>query len=255
MIPLIKVCVPFIFALLIAVPAVAADEIGEALDASASAQRAAKESQGRIDKLADEARALREKRRATEWRALQLSGYAAKLEADAIAEENKRKDLEAQLRSIASTGTDLMPLMKRMVGELGSFVDQDLPFLNDTRRTRVQELSALLDDPKRGNAEKYRRVLEAYRTEVDYGRSLGAEDAEAECDGPRGPVTLVRVGRVGLYCLSGDGQRGGAWDGRAFAKLGSATELDSLRTARALAKGEAQPSLLQLPVRAASRAP
>jgi hypothetical protein len=230
--------------LLVAVPAPAADEVGEALEASVAAQRAAKESQGRVDKLADEARALREKRRATEWRALQLSGYAARLEADAVAEENKRKGLEAQLKGIASTGTDLLPLMRRMVAELAAFVDKDLPFLHDARRARVQALTALLDDEKRGNAEKYRRVLEAYRTEVDYGHSLGAEDGQAECDGPRGPVTLVRVGRIGLYCLTADGKHGAAWD---------AAELESLRHAKAMARAEEPPQLLQLPVRAAGK--
>jgi len=237
-------------ALLVAFAAGAADEVGDAMEASLGAQRAARESQARVDKLAEETRVLRDKRRATEWRALQLSGYAAKLESEAVAEEKKRKDLEDQIQRIASTGTDLMPLMQRMVAELAAFVDKDLPFLHEARRSRVRELTALLEDPKRGNAEKFRRVLEAYRTEVDYGHSLGAEDAEAECDAPRGPVTLVRVGRIGLYCLAQDGKRGAVWDGQAWKPLEDSDQLDSLRHAKAVARAEEPPQLLQLPVRA-----
>lgn len=230
--------------------AAGADEIGEAIDASIAAQHAAKESQQRVDKLDDAARALKEKRRQAEWRVLQMSAYAAQLEQQAQVEERKRTDLESQLDRIRATGTDLLPLMKRMVADLDGFVAHDLPFLQAQRRQRVQDLAALLGDPQRGNAEKFRRVMEAYRTEVDYGHSLGTEETEAECDGPRESVTLVRVGRVALYCLSADSQRAGAWDGQRWQPLKDSDDIEGVRKARAVAKGEAAPELLELPVRA-----
>jgi hypothetical protein len=241
--------------LLAAAPVSAADEIGEALEGSLAAQRAARESQQRVNKLDDETKALRDKRRAAEWRALQLSAYAAQLEQEAANEEKKRGDIEAQLTRIASTGTDLQPLLKRMVAELDAFVQQDLPFLHEPRRQRVQDLYALIEDPQRGGTDKFRRVMEAYRTEVEYGHSLGAEDVEVECAGARGPATLVRVGRIGLYCLTADGERGGYWDleRKRFKELDD-DGLEDLRKARVVAKGEGPPELLVLPVRRAERA-
>ena len=247
-------CVPIV--LLAALPAFAADEVGEALDASLQAQRAARESQVRVNRLDDEARALREKRRAAQWRALQLSAYAAQLENEAGVEEKKRGELEAELARIASTGTDLMPLMRRMVDELDAFVARDLPFLQQQRRQRVADLRALLDDSQRSGAEKFRRVMEAYRSEVDYGHSLGAEDAELDCAGAQGAVALVRVGRVGLYCVGADGKGGGYWD--AEARRWQALDDDGVdegRRALSVARGEGPPELLVLPVRAAERAP
>ena len=243
--------------LLAALPVTAADEIGEALEASLQAQRAARESQARVNKLDDEARALREKRRTAQWKALQLSAYAAQLEQEAAAEEKKRGELEAQLTRIASTGTDLLPLMRRMVDELDAFVARDLPFLLQPRRQRVADLRALLDDPQRGNADKFRRVMEAYRTEVDYGHSLGAEDAEAaDCGGAQGAAALVRVGRVGFYCLSADGGKAGYWDAEArrWRALEDGDDVDEVRRALQVARGEGPPELLVLPVRAAERA-
>jgi hypothetical protein len=248
------VSVTFIGALFLAPALAAGDDVSEAFDSSIAQHRAAVASQGRVDKLAEETRSLREKRRATEWRAMQLAGYASKLEADAVAEEKKRKDLDEQLKRIASTGTDLMPLMRRMVDELDAFIARDLPFLKDARASRVAELRKLLDDPQRGNPEKFRRVMEAYRTEVDYGHSLGAEDAQGQCEPAGAPVSLVRVGRVGYYCLSADGKRGAAWDNGAWKPLDDSDYLDSLRHARAMAKAEEQPQLLQLPVRAPGHA-
>jgi hypothetical protein len=253
------VCVPTFLALLLGAlvvsPARGADEVGDALEASLQAQRAARESQARVNKLDDEARALREKRRAAQWRALQLSAYAAQLEDEAATEEKRRGELEAELTRIASTGTDLMPLMRRMVDELDAFVAADLPFLQQARRQRVADLRAILDDPQRGGPEKFRRVLEAYRTEVEYGHSLGAEEVEMACGDARGKAALVRVGRVGLYCLAPDGRSGGYWD--ADARRWRALDDDGVEEARralVVARGEGPPELLVLPVRAAERA-
>lgn len=233
-----------------------ADEIGEALDASMAAQRAARESQARINKIEDETQALRQKRIAAEWKVLQMSAYAQQLEQEAAAEERRRADLKAELDRVVSTGTDLMPLMQRMVAELDEFVGRDLPFLLETRRQRVRELQALLEEPRRTHAEKYRRVLEAYRTEVDYGYSLGAEDGEAECGGRREAVSLVRVGRAALYCLSADGERAGYWDAAARKFQGvDGDAAKNVRRALAMAREQAPPELLVLPVQAAKMAP
>lgn len=255
----LRVCVPACVAWLVAgallAPAARADEIGEALEASLQAQRAARESQARIDRLDDEARALREKRRAAQWRALQLSAYAAQLEDEAAAEEKRRGELEAELTRIAATGTDLTPLLRRMVDELDAFVAADLPFLQQARRQRVADLRVLLDDPQRGGPEKFRRVLEAYRTEVEYGHSLGAEDVEMACGEAQGEAALVRVGRLGLYCLAADGRSGGYWD--AAARRWQPLDDDGVEEARralVVARGEGPPELLVLPVRAAERA-
>lgn len=234
--------------LLLAAP-VLADEIGDALDAATQAQRAARDSQARINKLDDETRALQEKRRAAQWRGLQFSAYAKQLEQEAVAEENKRAGLEAQLARIKSTEKDLLPLMLRMVAELDVFVTRDLPFLADARRQRVAELKILLADPARGIAEKYRRVLETYRTEVDYGHSLGAEEGLIELEGARQTVSLVRIGRVSLYYLTADRARAGVWDkaaGRWQALDGD--DVKEVERALLMAQAKAPPELLVLPV-------
>lgn len=242
--------------LLLALPARAADEVGEALEASLAAQRAARESQARVDKLDDEARALREKRRGAQWRALQASAYAAQLEEEAAKEEKRRGELEAELTRIASTGSDLLPLMRRMVDELDAFVQADLPFLQEARRQRVADLRALLDDPQRGGSDKFRRVLEAYRTEVEYGHSLGAEEVDMACGEARGKAALVRVGRVGLYCLAADLRSGAYWDaGRKAWQPLDDDGVEQARRALTVARGEGPPELLVLPVRAAEPAP
>jgi hypothetical protein len=243
-----KGSVPFI-GLLLAGAAAAADEVGDALDASLAAQRAARESQQRVNKLSGETRALHEKRRAAEWQALQLAAYAEQLEQEALVQEQKRAQIESELARVASTGTDLLPLTQRMLAELEALIARDLPFLQEVRHRRVAELKALLDDPQRGSAEKFRRVLEAWRSEVEYGYSLGAEDAAADCEGRPGTSTLVRVGRVGLYCLAAGGRQAARWDARAgrWAALDE-DDAEEVAHAAAMARDKARPELLVLPV-------
>src|SRR3546814_10371402 len=56
--------------------------------------------------------------------------------------------------------------------------------------------------------EKFRRILESYQIEVDYGRTLGVE--RIDIDGSS--MDVLRVGRIGLYALTPDGSSPKMWD-------------------------------------------
>ncbi len=242
-----KGCVPFFVVLALSVPA-AADEVGDALDASLAAQRAARESQQRVDQLDAETRALHEKRRAAELRALQLADYAGQLEQEAAVEEQRRAQIEAELKRVSALGGELLPLTRRMLAALEAQVARDPPFLLDVRRKRISGITAMLDDPQHSAAEKFRRVLEAWRSEAEYGNTLGAEDAPTDCTGAPGASTRVRIGRVGFYCVA-DGRQAARWDAAsgAWAPLDEDAAAEIARAA-AMARGRMPPELLVLPV-------
>lgn len=239
---------------LLACGAAAADEIGDALEASLAAQQAARESQQRVDRLDAETRALREKRHAAESRASQLAAYAGQLEQEALTQEQRRAELEAELARVAATGGDLVPLAQRMLAGLEAHLARDLPFLADLRRQRLDEARAALSDPRRGQAEKFRRVLEAWRREVEYGYTLGAEEATADCAGAPGASTRVRVGRVGLYCIEPGSARSARWDAtaRAWQPLEDRDDIEAVARAVAMAREQAPAGVLVLPIERAS---
>jgi hypothetical protein len=245
--PFKKVSGTFFLVLALAAP-VAADEVGDAIDASLAAQRAARESQQRVDRLDAETRALHEKRRAAELRAQQLADYAGQLEQEAAVAEQRRAQVDAELKRVSALGGELLPLTRRMLAALEAQVARDPPFLQDVRRKRIADITALLGDPGHSAAEKFRRVLEAWRSEAEYGNTLGAEDAATDCGGAPGASTRVHIGRVGFYCVA-DGGQAARWDAAsaAWAPLAEDEAMEIARAA-AMARGKAPAELLVLPV-------
>ena len=233
----------------LAVAAQAPDKFDQALKATVDANRASAESQQRIDGVDDSARSMLERYRAATWQAQQLSVYAKQLEALLSAQQAEKVSLQQQIVEIDRTERELTPLMLRMLDSLDKFVTLDLPFLKQERRERVDNLKRLMADPEATSAERYRRLLEAYQIEIDYGRSLGVERAQIGSDGTAREVDVLRVGRASLFYLTLDGEEAGRWD---VAKKGW-EPLDnewraSIRKGLRMAREITAPEVLHLPM-------
>ncbi|WP_299697082.1 DUF3450 domain-containing protein [Hydrocarboniphaga sp.] len=225
--------------------AVAADPVGQALDATTNANRASRDSQARIDQLDDATQAMLERYRSASWQSQQLKVYADQLEELAKGQEAERDSLQRQLTEIDRTERELLPLMLRMTQGLESIVASDLPFLHQERQERVDSIKRLMADPSASNADKFKRILEAYQIEAEYGRTLGAERTQVE----NRSVDVLRVGRTALFYLSTDGREAGWWD----AAKSSWQPLDSqyitpVRRGLRMARETLAPDLLQLPM-------
>jgi hypothetical protein len=184
------------------------DGLERAVTTAEQTQRASIQSQDRIDQLDDQTKQLLEKYRAALWQGQQLNVYADQLAQLTAGQEAERQSLQRQLVEMERTEREILPLMLRMFDGLEKLVAADLPFLQDERKERLDNLKRLMANPETSVAEKYRRVLEAYQIEADYGRSLGAERTLL---GER-TVDVLRVGRTGLYAISLDGEETFYWD-------------------------------------------
>ena len=65
----------------------------------------------------------------------------------------------------------IFPLMERMTDGLDQSVALDIPFLLEERTNRVDGLKLLMSRSDVSVAEKFRKVMEAYQIELDYGSS------------------------------------------------------------------------------------
>jgi hypothetical protein len=231
---------------------VAAQALDKALDIRTQANEAGAASQGRIDKIADETDELLRQYREELQQIEALRVYNEQLEKLLASQEAEKASLREQIEDVTVIGREVTPLMLRMLESLDNFVELDVPFLLDERRERVQRLKELMDRADVTNAEKYRRILEAYQIENDFGRTIEAYRGSLDGDGATRTVDFLRVGRVALLYQTLDGREVGAWSqaDRAWQSL-DGNYRPAIRQGLRIARKQAAPDLLRLPIPAA----
>lgn len=241
-------------ALLVSGPASAAD-IDKVVETETRTQQAAKSSQKKVDRTSGQTDKLLMAYREALWKRKQLTVYAKQLGELTASQEADKASLETQIGEVDRTGEEIMPLMLRMVDTLEEFIKLDVPFLPEERAERLAKLRTVLSEADTSVAEKYRRVLEAYQIEADYGRTLETYRGELKFGEAIRAVDFLRVGRVGLYYSSLDGKLLGQWDNATRKWRGLDSEYrQPVRRGIQLAKDQIAPELLNLPVAAPTKA-
>jgi septal ring factor EnvC (AmiA/AmiB activator) len=255
-IPTLAVCCALASAL--ALPLHAADKrrIDAALDTQVATDRSARKSQQKIDGLADDSTRLLDEYRSATREIDRLQADLARRQKAVEAQRVRLAELERQLDEVEAAQPLLLPLAERMVASLARFVELDVPFLDIERRERVAHLRALAGSADAPLAERFRRVLDALRVEVEYGHSIEAYRGELTTTDANRSVEFLRVGRIGLYAQVPDGGEGYVWDqqARTWQPL-SAGERRRVDEALRFARKESAPALLVLPVNAAGARP
>ena len=208
-------------------------------------------SQSRIDALDDQTDELTREYRAALKQLASLREYNAQLEKLISAQKTEMSSIRRQIDEVTNVDRTITPLMFRMIDALDQFVGLDVPFLLSERQQRVANLRALMDRSDATPAEKYRRILEAYEIENEYGRTIEAYEGDMNIDGVDRTVSFLRIGRVALIYQTLDGDDSGVWD----TKAGTFTNLDGdfdseLRSALRIAKQQAAPDLMVVPLSA-----
>ncbi len=170
-------------------------------------------------------------------------------------QEAELASLVDQLARLQGVGRSVTPLMLRMIEAIEKFVALDVPFLIEERTERIAELRTVMARADVTNAGKYRQVMEAYQIENEYGRTIEAYRGTLELDNRETTVDFLRFGRIALVYQSLDEAYSGMWDHRTR----SWTPLDSsyrssIRHGLRIARKQAPPDLIRLPLPAATKA-
>lgn len=238
--------------LAVALALAAAPVLAQTVDAAAAAQgkadQAAIAAQQKIDQVHDQTLTVAGKYQQALADADSLKKYNAQLAKQVASQDAEVASLEKQLGDIQVTEREVQPLMQRMVDTLAEFVKRDSPFLADERQQRVANLQELMQRADVSISEKYRRILEAYQIELEYGRTLEAYAGQlGEGDAAR-TVEFVRLGRVSLMYQTLDGSETGYWDAGAREWVRDDSYARAIKSALAVAKKVGAPDLLQVPV-------
>ncbi len=205
--------------------------------------------QARIDKLDDQTDKITRDYRAALKQLASLREYNKQLAKLVKAQKAEMVAIRKQIKGVTHVDRAILPLMFRMIDALEKFVELDIPFLIEQRKTRVAELRKLMDRSDANPAEKYRKILQAYEIENEYGRTIEAYEGQMDINGETRMVSFLRVGRVALVYQTLDAAESGAWDNKTRAFVDLDGDFDSqLRTALRIAKQQAAPDLLVVPV-------
>lgn len=236
-------------ALFLMVSGAYSDPLSQAIDIDLATTEAAVASQNKIDQLSDQTQKMLEEYRSATRHTETLETYNEYLK-DLINSQHQEKiSLQQQLAQIEVTQREIVPLILRMLDNLEQFIKLDLPFLPEERQQRLALLKQMVNRADVSHAEKFRRILEAYQIENDYGNTIEAYRADISLNGTTSSVDFLRLGRVALYYQRLDGSESGFWskENNRWETL-SSDYRNAIRQGLRIARKEAAPDLLTLPV-------
>ncbi len=183
-----------------------------------------------------------------------LKTYNSLLQRQVNNQETEKQALAESIDNVALIERQIVPMMTGMLDSLEEFIRLDTPFLMKERTERLARLREMMERSDVSSAEKFRRVIEAYQIENDYGRTIEAYKGTVDINGSPQEVDFLRVGRVALAYQSVGGQYTGAWDAEEGAFVELAPEKFKTQVAQGIriARKQIAPDLLIVPVAAPS---
>jgi len=231
---------------------VEADELKVVVDNSAVINESAIKSQQKVDRLADEIQSKLQQFKSVNKETDGLKIYNAQMNRQIENQLLEMTRLSESMDQVTVIERQITPLMLRMISGLEEFVKLDVPFLPEERQNRLTQLNVMMDRADVAVSEKFRRVLEAYQVEVDYGRTIESYAGNAEVNGQQQEVNYLRIGRVALVFQSRDKQNMGIWDDKAkeWKPLDSNYRSQISKGLR-MAKKQLAPDMIIVPIAAA----
>ena len=223
-----------------------------AISVETATNNAAIQSQKRINTLSDKSQKMLDQYRTTTHQVDTLITYNEYLNNLVNSQKVEKLSLEQQLKDIENTQREIVPLILRMLDSLEKFIVLDLPFLPEERNKRLTNLKEMMLRADVSHAEKFRRILEAYQIENDYGNTIEAYRSDLTLEGTTSSVDFLRLGRVALYYQHFDGSETGYWNKETSKWQVLSTDYrNAIRNGLRVARKETAPNMLSLPIPAA----
>ena len=233
-------------AALLTTPAFA--QLDRTVTAQTEVDRAAAQGQNQVNDLRDRTQDAAGRYAQFLAEAESLEKFNEQLAEQVRSQQAEIASIQQQLVDIETTNREVQPLMQKMVETLEQFVALDVPFFLEERTTRVQNLKDLMARADVAISEKYRRLLEAYQIELEYGRVLEAYEGTFTRDGQQMTVEFVHLGRIALLYRTLDGGETGYWDAAQRTWVVDAGYARDIEEAIRIARQEGPPDLLMVPV-------
>ena len=243
MLVVINVC-----ALLLSISLASAQNLDSSVQVEQQINENSASSQTRVSSLARQTQDLLTQYRSIVRETESLKIYNDNLERVVSDQQNEVQSITRQLAGLEETNRGVVPLMLEMIEALEQIVEADVPFRIEERRARVRRLNDMMDQAEVTASEKYRRVMEAYQGELEFGRTTEAYSDVLPGTGQT--VDFLRVGRALLVYQTSDQSITGWFNPRTreFEELDDDRFRLEVKAGLAIARNEKAPNLVMLPV-------
>jgi len=222
------------------------EKVNAAIGEQVKTEEAAKASQKRIEALDSETSKMLGDYRQMIAEAHSLKAYNAELAVQVQSQNEQVQGMSKQIAEIETTSKEVLPMMQKMLATLDQFVALDIPFLMDERTNRVAQLKEMMARADVTTSEKYRRIVEAYQIEMEFGRTIESYQGKI---GDK-TVDFLRAGRVSLMYQTLDGKETGYWDVDSKSWKVDNDYADAMRAGLKVAKKQAAPDFISVAIHA-----
>ncbi|MGR5238586.1 DUF3450 domain-containing protein [Vibrio alfacsensis] len=227
-----------------------AENLNDAQAVQSKTNQASAVSQKRINASAEKALSLDAEIEQLQEEVSNLTIYRDHLASLVDSQNQEAESLNEQIEQIAQTRQGIVPLMYHMLDGLKTIVANDKPIRKTQREERIAKLDTMMTRADVADAEKFRRILEAYQIEMDYGTKLGVYQGKIVLGGnDQIEADILYLGRVSLVARSLSGNTFWTWSQQQNVwQLVGAKQKPELDKAFAMANKQIAPSMLTLPV-------
>jgi hypothetical protein len=226
------------------------DKLNEATKVQSQSNEEGRDSQKNINSYADQTDSDLREYKSVLKQIESMKVYNQQMRDLIVSQEKEMISIQEKMKNVTNLKKDVLPLVASMLKNLEVFISLDTPFLKAERSKRLEELNALMSRADISTSEKFRRVLEAYQIENEYGRTIEAYNGKVDLEnGEEISVEFLRVGRLALMYRGLDGGTFGRWDSKEkkFVSLEGKYK-SALKQGLRVAKKQQAPSLLKIPV-------
>ena len=233
---------------------VQAGELNEIVEESKKINDSAAVSQQKINDISDEIQTKLQQYKSTLKETEGLRVYNKQMNKQIDNQAIEMSDINTSIDTVTVIERQITPLMLRMISALNDLITADVPFLMEERVNRIAGLEEMMDRADVAVSEKFRRILEAYQIEIDYGKTIEAYSGNLDIGGSEQSVNFLRIGRISLIYQSRDQSSMGVWN----TETNNWDELDlsyKLAVSKGLRMAQKQmaPDMINVPVRAAEK--
>ncbi len=246
----------FILSSFFMVNGIVAQTVDDVLVADAKRLQLAQASQERINERVQGTRTITDQYRAINKEIDGLKVYNRLMSAQVQGQEATLDDIKISMDQVDVINRQIFPLMERMIDGLEQSVSLDIPFLLEERINRIDVLKDTLSRSDVSVAEKFRKVMEAYQIELDYGSSAEFYKQSLNLGEDYGvrDYNMLRIGRIGLYFQSDNSDITGMWDVNVGDWVIDDDHRNEIRKGLRMARQLIAPELMLIPLPAAEEA-